>query len=347
MSDWRDPFLEFQVTLQHIYEENLSVYHTVALSPSTERANLSRSLEFLEPAFHGKQLVLEIPVNTPGCSYHGHLFFADERNAINQIQRALSGIESWCDQFPPRMFPSFDIPRVSNQGHRDLIRWTSIVYYLAMETRAPYLEAEIEFQKDVNVVGFFPWNECPQPSNCNPLAWLVHLGIADNRIETARQDFREHDETIPDLIDVYLYEDYVKSSIAAIDIMAYKLHSERRHHERSEKRKPKRRRYKVSEMKSARMAMILRAVHENEVRILNSNGTVRHYLTWDEVAQKASILTNDKKPASSTVSRLADIIFGDDASTTYRRLAEASDRGRKLKAILDAAVDRYAGIYDD
>lgn len=93
--------------------------------------------------------------------------------------------------------------------------------------------------------------------------------------------------------------------------------------------------------------MILRAAHEYEVRKRDANGKIRNYLTWREVADEAKILTKDNVPASSTVSRLADILFDGDGSKTYRRLAEASDRGRKLKAILEDAIDRYVGINDN
>jgi len=208
-SDWRIPFQELQRNLFHIYDANLSIHHAVALSTSRSRKELQRPLTMLEPAVSSGKLIREISVSTPGALFHAHLYFADDRRGIDQFQRCLSGIEHWCDELPPRMIPGFDIPRFANQGDRDLVRWTSLVYYLARATRAPYLTCELEFQQHAEQIGFFPWIECPQPPECLLLPGLIHHGTTRDQIERFKQKFDEYGERFPDLIDAFLIGDFV------------------------------------------------------------------------------------------------------------------------------------------
>ena len=90
-NDWRKPFLELFDKLQSLYRANLSVYHNVLLSTNRTRAELESSFEVLEPAYFGKTLAKAIHVETEGCAYHGHLFFAPDRRGLDQLERILDG----------------------------------------------------------------------------------------------------------------------------------------------------------------------------------------------------------------------------------------------------------------
>src|SRR5437016_3486874 len=133
MTDWRKPFLALQENLLPLYQANHRIYHAVCLSPSHAEQNLSFELEWLEPAKIQPPLMLvsSISVSTPGTTYHAHRFYGNDRNGLSQFGRCLHDIEHWFDKLPAGFVRSFQIPRLDNNVHRNLLRWTSLVYYLA------------------------------------------------------------------------------------------------------------------------------------------------------------------------------------------------------------------------
>jgi len=244
------------------------------------------------------------------------------------------------------MVPGFEIPRLQNQSDRDLIRWTSLVYYLAWATDAPYLDVELECCRHLGKISFFySWAECPQPPDCLPFPWLIHQGMAGSRIEKTKKRFEDYGEEFPPFVDAYLTGEFVLSSLAAIDILVYKLNSERRQKavdstEYAKKLKPTVAKYSNSKANLGRLAMTLHAWHQP------GRARKHAWLTQEEIAEKAQILTKEtRKPATSTVSRLMEIIFGPNPSKTYHNLAEANDRGQKLRSILERAKDEFEKYY--
>lgn len=340
MSNWIEPFLKLYDSLQHIHAANPDIYHTVVLSANKSRSELEGCLGWLEPALCGRKLIREIPATTKGDGYHAHLYFSEDLRGLSQLQQNLRGIDEWFDRLPPGLVPGFDVPRAPNQCDRDLVKWTSLVYYLANAADAPYFDAQLEFQHDVSQIGFLPWSECPQPPGCGPLPWLIHQGISADQIERGMKRFREQGERFPDIVDAYLSRDFIESSTAAIDILVYKLNSERRRRKNEvgdtqDSSKSKSRKYSKTKAAIGRLALSLQSWHA-----LN-----RPCLTWSEIAVMAGIRTREGKEANSTVSRLMKAIFGSDPKKRYRNLVSATDGGRELRRVVEKAIEAFEDDY--
>jgi len=119
--------------------------------------------------------------------------------------------------------PTFDIPVFSTQTDRNLVRWTSLLYWITWECDEVYLQAELEYEESLDHVGFFPWIECPKPPLCDPRQWMLLQKGYDERLETADNDFRRASLKWPDLINGYLIEDLFFSSTTAIDLLVHQL----------------------------------------------------------------------------------------------------------------------------
>lgn len=226
--DWREPFLQFQDQLRLLDAVSLNISHCVALSVNRRDSDIQSMIHWLEPACQGKNLSLTIPVRTVGCQYHKHLFFSTNQHVIFQFGQLLTDIERWMDAIPGGFTPAFDIPKCQNQIHENLIRWVSLVYYLAWSSDVPYLFAELEFLESLEAITFSPWAECPQPTGCQPLDWLIHRSSAAGVIPKWKRKFEDRQTRIPDLIDAYLSGDLVAASMAAIDLLVYVLPGKRR-----------------------------------------------------------------------------------------------------------------------
>lgn len=227
--DWRAPFLKLKAGLRSLYDANLRIHHAVLLSTNRSEKELQPIFAMLEPAYICKNIAKSIVVNTDGCVYHSHLFFADDCRGLDQLGRWLKDIEEWVARVPRSIVPvAFDIPIVHNQAHRNIVRWVSLVYYLAWISDAPYLDAELEYQESANRSSFLPWSEWPQPPGCHPYMWLIHQGSSKGRISEWQNKFELRGESLPDVMDAYLTGDLIACSLAAIDVLAFVLNGEKR-----------------------------------------------------------------------------------------------------------------------
>lgn len=321
--DWREPFLGFQDKLRPLFDAGLTIGHCVILSVDRTESELQPIIPMLEPACSGRRLVQSIPVTTAGCQYHSHLFFADNRTGIDQLGRLVDDIELWMDFVPAGFVPAFDIPKCQNQVHQNLIRWISLVYYLAWSSEASYLFAELEYQTSIDTIGFFPWNECPQPPRCQPLEWLIHRTSAAGSIPKCKQQFADRGLRIPDVIDAYMTGEFVAASLAAIDLLVYVLPGKRRrtsldtedYAKRLSAKTPQHR--KVNQDIENLKNFLLK--HHNPWTNSDSDVDVNRPLTGKEIA----VLMGWAPPENGLkrqykASRLMKIIFGLDAMKNYR-----------------------------
>ena len=320
--DWRTPFLELKPSLRLLYDANLSVHHAVLLSTNRTGNELQPVIEMLEPAYRGQKLVKVITVDTIGCAHHSHLFFASDRGGVDQLARLLDGIESWMDKTPGGFIPGFAIPTTSTQTDRNLIRWISIVYYLAWASDAPYLDVEIEYEMDIDHVGFFPWTECPQPPRCQPLDWLIHRSLPSAELVKSKQKFEERGERIPDVIDAYLTGELIASSMAAIDILAYVMHGERK--EKAAEKEDyatdlkKKKTGKTKESKDADNLKRLLLFHHNPWENTVQESNPQEPLTWRQIADKLGWKGTDHA-VQSRVNRGMERIFGAKPMEIYKQ----------------------------
>ena len=340
-SDWRKPFLKFKAELKSLYDVNLSIYHAVLMSTNRTRQELLPVIERLEPAYRRKVLAESIEVDTDGCTYHGHLFFADDRRGLNQLGRLLDGIEEWTDKIPGGFIPSFEIPHGRNQSHRNILRWISIVYYLAWASDAVYLDAELEYQTSVDRIGFFPWTECPQPTGCLPLHWLIHQGVSTGRLPMWKKRFEDYRERIPDVIDAYLTGELVMSSLAAIDILVFVLNGERR--QEALDREDYGRKLKTEQSKTKKVTREVQMLKSflagwhtpARTKLLDEPEDPFKPLTAFEIAEKLGWITPEGNFAQSKVSHRMRAIYGPDPMKVYRESLTSSDRDRYSERLRD------------
>lgn len=225
-NDWRKPFLDLKAELRPLYDASLRIHHGVVLSANRSAAELRPAFEMLEPAYANKNLVKTVEVETDGCTFHGHFFFADDRRGLNQLGRVLDRVGAWLEQVPEEILPRIRVPVLPSQTNRNLVQWVSAVYAIAWELDEVYLQAELEYLKSAQTLPFLPWIECPQPSGCDPRPWMIHEGDGTGRIPQWLEAFTREGLTFPDLLSAYLLEDLVASSLAAIDLLVYRMPQE-------------------------------------------------------------------------------------------------------------------------
>jgi hypothetical protein len=249
------------------------------------------------------------------------------------------------DKIPGGFVPAFDIPADRNQTHRNTLRWVSLVYYLAWASEAVYLDAELEYQASVDRIGFFPWEECPQPPGCLPFQWLIHQGVSSGRVPKWKQKFEDYGERIPDVIDAYLTDELIKSSLMAIDILVFVLNGERRleavEKEVDDKRpKADRPRTRKVEREVKLLQNFLAGWHNpNRPEPAEGKGDE----DWDplkpltafQIAEKLNWITPRGRLDQSKVSRRMEVVYGPDPMAKYAATfpdADAADRlGTRLR----------------
>jgi hypothetical protein len=351
-SEWRKPFIELKTSLRALYDSNLTFYHCVVLSTNRSRTELSSIIEMLEPAYCGKSLVHEIPVATDGCTYHSHLFFSDDRRGITQLGRLLHDLDTWMDQIPGGFVPAFGNLPVRIQTDRNIIRWASLVYYLAAATDATYLDLEVEYLASIDRIGFFPWFECPQPPRCSPLEWLTHRSSTEGVIPKVKHRFQELKEPFPDVVDAYLLGEFIEKSIAAIDILAYVFDRERREKttksealsdSSNESRKPRGRYKKTEREKKELESTLLR--HHNPWENSDFESDVESPLTQKQLADEMGWITAEKELDITRVHHRMKAIFGDQPMKAYRKELLKAVRGSQdshLSLMQYAIVEKQA-----
>ena len=200
------------------------------MAPFHERKDLKDVVENLDPCFRGKSMVAVIETPTEGCQFHAHYFFGDS-GGCKMLEHALLGIDDWLQAVPKELLPRFHVSyECINEPYRNLTTWANLVYYLAWEIDAPYLQAAVEHQARIEVVRFFPWSEWPQPAGCDPRPILIHQGDSSGQFETLIERFGESEEFqwCPDIIDAYLVGEeisgeFIVASLCAIDILIFML----------------------------------------------------------------------------------------------------------------------------
>ncbi|TWT60839.1 hypothetical protein [Rubinisphaera italica] len=355
MNDWREPFKILRNELLQIYNTCPEMYHAIVLSVFRNKSELNLSLDNLEPKLLGHKPFQNISIKSEGCEFHSHRFYGSNNSPYYALQTALNGIEEWCDHIPGGMVPSLEIPKLSSQADRNLIRWMSMVYYLASVSKAPYLEIEVEYQENANIIGFFPWYECPHPHGWSPFDWLICKGTAIKEIPRWKDRFEKSENELPDYLDTYLLDGVIRSSIAAIDILTCILPMERRASKVSEQVTSKSKTIaKNSSRKRQKqivsLSMYLRSYHDLDQTWNDTTGTVTKKTPFSRLNAKqwAAILEWEHKgggPADSTVRRVMEDIFGKNPMKKYQRFLDMDDRNRSLLDFIDKMLILKGGSF--
>jgi hypothetical protein len=346
-SDWKLPFLRLRDQIRPSFNSRVKLYHGILMAPFHEGKDLKDVVENLDPCDRGKVKVAVIETPTEGCQFHAHYFFGDS-GGCKLLGHALSGIDDWMRAVPKELLPRFNVPCDGMyEPFRNLVTWANLVYYLAWEIDAPYLQAAVEHQARVEEVGFFPWSEWPQPAGCDPRPLLIHQGDNSGQFEKMLRRFGESEEFqwCPDIIDAYLVGEeisgeFIAASLSAIDILVFMLDQVRGDEavKQNELTTPIRRKStKRSRIANDIMLLkaFLRVYHDPNVNMK----TAQEPLTAEQIAELMGWVNKAGEPVQSRASRRMSNIFGPDAMNKYRALFEGNLKKGFWKILGDATRD--------
>jgi len=349
---WKKPFKQLKDKLQVLYDANLNVYHGVLMAPFHEANEVGEVVSELEASFSGEILLSRIDVSTDNCCHHAHYFFGNNNGLLN-LKRSLDGIEDWIEAIPKSLVPTFQIPKLNNQVEENLVRWANLVYFLAWKIKSPYLQAMVEYKVSINGGGSFPWEECPQPSGCDPRPLLIHQGDTSNQMQELKAKFSDEDLNIPDIIDAYLIGEsmimeFIACSITAIDCLTLMLEQkvlevasdiDLEIKDRKKRSKSSRVENEIEMLKN-----FLIGYHKSE-RI---KGNEYCPLTAEEIAHKMEWFSDNEKPLQSKVSRRMRTIFGENPMEKYRAVFQDDDPAPQgFKKVDDDGSIDLEGYYED
>lgn len=320
---WKEPFKQLKDKLQVLYDANLNIYHGVLMAPFHAANEVEHVVHKLEASYAGKNLLARINTPTEGCQHHAHYFFGNN-SCFQQLGRNLSGIKGWMEKVPEELVPKFHIPKLENQVEENLVRWANLVYFLAWELDAPNLEATVEYQEIANGGSSFLWEECPQPSNCDPRPWLIHQADRTDQIQEWMNKFSNEDLSLPEIIDAYLLGEsmigeFISRSLTAIDGLIFILeHVKQRQSEPSAKfSKPIREKWPKSVEVSNEVEFLKKFLVEYHSKERLA-GNIFCPLTANEIAIQMKWISKSGKPLQSKVNRRMAQIFGENPMQKYK-----------------------------
>ena len=206
--NWKRPLRRLKHSLRGLYDANQTIFHNVVFSLDKDATQLSKFAFMLEPA-HEQDCVRLLRVLTPGCATHEHHYFAKHPETYDTMATILYAIRQVMAEIPSGMIPKFRIPECRSPADEDMLRWVSLLYYLAWEYDEYCLQAELEYQEPLLDDGFSPWFECPQPPGCDPRPWLIHQGDSQESILECRNKFLKSGLSFPAMVSAYLTRDSV------------------------------------------------------------------------------------------------------------------------------------------
>jgi hypothetical protein len=347
--DWKAPFLQFRDQIRPLFDSGVKLYHGVLMAPFHEREELTEVVRSLEACHEGKTTVAVIETPTDGCNYHAHYFFGDS-GGCQLLGHALSGIDDWLRAVPRALLPEFNVPCNScYKPDGDLATWVSVVYYLAWEINAPYLQGAVEYQESIEEIVFYPWSEWPQPEGCDPRSLLIHQGNDSTQFEKFLERFGMSEEFrwCPDIIDAYLLNgEFVAASLAAIDVLVFMLEQIRGkdtvvpQNASAPHRKNRQSRSRRVSNDLILLREMLAELHNPEIH--GEKALIP--LTAERIATALEWISKSGKPLQARVSRRMAELFGPNGMEKYRKLF---DRGKISPGIFNRnsdgtrAVDGY------
>lgn len=348
-TNWESPFLGLKQRLRSLYEGNAPLFHSVLLMPHHGISEAASIVDLLEPSFQGHGLIRSISTPTEGCRHHAHYFFGS-RTILRQMSSALRGIRSWIKAVPAGLIPEFQIPKLEDQTDEELVYWANLVYLVAFEADVPYLQATVEYQQDVDRIGFSPWDLCPQPAGCDPRPLLFHQRTSLVPLDVWENQFYADGLRLPDVIDGYLcgdqiVGDFLAASLAAVDVLLYMLPRmvEEQSGRSSKKRIPRNR------SKNARWQRDIDRLIGMLVRLhckTTSPDFTTSPLTGSQIASELGLVNSEGKPNQSRASLLMKDIFGRNPMGKYTESFKRGDFRMGFAACLQDKGLNVDGVAD-
>ena len=375
---WKEPFRELRTKLYGMHRANAEIYHGVALFPyfgfalyPTDEHCLEVCSEWeerIEANSYDRKIVR--CEETPGGwgSRHVHYFsganFGRTHGSLLQLENCVMGMEAWVKKIPQSLIPRFTIPQYSDQATRDLIQWVSLVYYLALELKTPYLDAFTECnQLDADYLA--GWSRWPQPGTYDPGPMMIHLVDPHETIEKWKEEFLAASEVpgdaveyrLPEMIDTYLVNhlrintdripsfllepdlldgnpleismvsNLITASVTAIDCLLYMWVPMRREQQQTREGKPRQKR-KPADRVSDEVTLLKVFLNQSHVDEHSRRKIRSRPLTCTEIAEALKWYRKDGEPDQVKVTRRMELIYGPKPMTKYGRIwTERNGRG--------------------
>jgi len=355
--DWREPLYQLRDRLKPLTCRTAELHHAVLASPTLKREELDFPISKLEPLlykpyidpavqefiqFPPRTIVQEVPIDVPSCGFHGHVFIAENRDLFEEFAEALSGLFDWLQEIrDSHLFSWINVPGSLNERTRGLIHWVSLVYHYGSEKESHHLYVNQHFWPDSTYFGTMQWSECPILS-CHRKGWLTYQaeGSFDARTRTLWKSFSKENIDPPDVVEMCLEQDLIRSSLSVIDIILNHLPTER---SRKKAAKKKELEWGLQELRGVTSEILaeaeailitLQGLHgmgRESDPTFRITGSPPKYWSQKKVADHIGKRGKDGKSFSpETISRRFDVIFGPTPKKKYKELVDFGHDTLKL-----------------
>ena len=326
-SDWKTPFLKFRDELRRHREVGPPLYHSILMSPFFTKNEIGEVIKSIAAADEGQPWAATVEMPTYDCKYHAQFFYG-QKATCNRLSQALMGIERWLIDVPKGLLPRFYLQYPRNAECTQLATWANIVYYLAWEIDAHYLQATVEYQAQLHEVTSVPWCEVEWPETCDPRPALIRQGTSEDYVSEFLKSYTiEGGRWCPDIIGAYISGgsmcgDFITASMAAADILVFMLDQVRG----QETDDPNKLRSSVKKMRQSRSreisneVILLRGLLESTHNAENHGQKARTPLTAEQIAIALEWFSESGKPLQARVSRRMKEIYGPNGMEKYRSL---------------------------
>lgn len=350
LADWRDPLVRIREKLEQMRNQYTEIHHAMIVAPVLQRDELDDSISKLAPLIQEdvipaalqpfmtvqpRVIVKEIALGTPACGFHGHFFMAKNHRAFEVFSEALEGVCDWLKTIrKSRHICWIDVPGVGHPRDLELVHWTSLVYHYGAVKNTHHLMVNFEFQSNSNYFSVLPWVECPILEK-ESTEWLTYQCDFEKKTRQIIASYAQRRISAPDVIGMYLEQDLVASSLSAIDLILYRLPTERSRKKASQKVSKE---WSLNELRknspktlagALAVVITLQGLHgmgkegdpeyelPNEQPLYWSQKQIAILLGWTD-AETGS-------PLAEKVSRRFRIIFGPNPKQKYMNLVDEDD----------------------
>jgi hypothetical protein len=245
MHAWKEPFLNIRDKFSALHHAGLAFHHRLLGATIDDPLQYWPVTANLAVELRGENILRTIPVSTPNLVSHFHLFYGLNSRAVEHFANALSGLERCVSQIPQNLVPSILLPDGHDQPTRDLVLWMSMVYSIAWEVDAAYLPVSVNCMIKHDDEGTYSWNHLQKPEDSDPRPWLVHQTIGLDGFNNLIDQYDSHQLSFPEIIFGALEREVVESSIAAIDLLVFRIGHEACDEQPTDLKQDRKRRYRT------------------------------------------------------------------------------------------------------
>lgn len=219
---WLTPFMELRKRLRCFVEANVTLGHAVFLTGLREGADISPHLEELEPWYKYRKAPVEVvQVSFPEGVWAYHCFYSHDRKDFCAFTNELRDLMRWLEYVPENVLPKFRKPKTKSRESHNIIRWMSLLYYLAWKHQDVLLDADLLCSDSDVDVECYPWSSSSAFPDCDPVSLITLAPQGDKGLASWQPGEGSGDCRHPEFFEAYLHSDVLQASIAAVTLLKY------------------------------------------------------------------------------------------------------------------------------